>query len=209
MLSRHCFYLLALLVAVATCASSRAQEPGTAEAGPPPGVDKYYWDLSQLKEAKDRPLKIMADRYLILIKVQEWADQSGKFKTVARYVKHDPDMKMVTIESVKGRGAERTTKEVTVQVDKLSKTCQSRVKQIDTMQKKIAEVAAKDHPRTPGADAGSGAPAALVAGPEGAPPGVGPEAPAAPVGPDPSASEPDPLGFAEVPPPAAVAPPQP
>ena len=94
-----------------------------------------------MKDPKDRALKSMAERYVNLVKVQEWSDLSGKFRTVAQYVKHDPNFTTVTIESVKGRGAERTTKEVTVPVDKLSKTCQSRVRQIDTMQKKIKEMA--------------------------------------------------------------------
>ena len=82
----------------------------------------------------------MAERYLNLVKVQEWSDLSGKFRTIARYVKHDPNLTTVTIESIKGRGADRTTKEVTVPVDKLSKICQSRVRQIDIVQKKIKEM---------------------------------------------------------------------
>ena len=115
-----------------------------------------------------------------------WSDLNGKFRTVASYVKHDANMANVTIETVKGRGAERQTKEVTVPVDKLSKNCQSRVKQIDTLQKKIKELS----PPKPGeggvpGDVAGGAVAA--AGPEGGAPM--PQAPAAPE-PDPARTSP-------------------
>jgi hypothetical protein len=43
---------------------------------------------------------------------------------------------------VKGRGADRVVREVKVPVEQLSKTCQSRVKQIATLQKKLDELAA-------------------------------------------------------------------
>lgn len=197
--SRHS---LALLILALLCCPSLAQEgqpnDPNAPAPPPPGVEKYYWDLSQLKEPKDqkeRSVKSLAERYVVLVKVQEWSDLNGKFRTVASYVKHDANMANVTIETVKGRGAERQTKQVTVPVDKLSKNCQSRVKQIDTLQKKIKELS----PPKPGEGGVPGeVPGGSVAaaGPEGAAPM--PQAPAAPE-PDPSANEPDPLGFAEVP----------
>jgi hypothetical protein len=175
---------------------------------PPPGVDKFYWDLAH---SQDRVTKSMAERYLNTIKAQEWSDLSGKFKTIARYVRHTPDLASVTIETGKGRGAERVMKEVTVPVDKLSKTCQSRVRQIDAMQKKLKELAAASKKGENGAagapmtDERGAEPGAPPAGPEagtGLGPGeVGPpgSTPPATPEPDPSASEPDPLGFAELP----------
>lgn len=199
---------------LAVCASSYAQEiPGAdRKETPPPGVDKYYWDLSH---SQDRVIKSLAERYLNATKVQEWTDLSGKFRTVARYVKHEPNLTTVTIEMVRGRGADRTTEQKTVPVDKLSKVCQSRVRQIDAMQKKLKDlVAAQPNENgTPGVPAGPGDPTgdALGAEPgspvqpaEGAAPSQ-PTPPAEPV-PDPSASEPDPLGFAELPepPPPAI-----
>ena len=181
-------------------------KPGRKEAPPAAdGVDKFYFDLSK---SEDRALKSMAERYINLVKLQEWNDLSGNHRTVAHYVRHEPNLSMVTIEVVKGRGAERTTEQKTVPVDKLSKTCQSRIKQIDTLQKKLQEMAAKA-----AKDGVAGVPGASpenLGGPmvdeRGAEPGApGPEAgpgspemPGPEAVPDPSASEPDPLGFAEV-----------
>jgi hypothetical protein len=199
---RHKWILFATFVLGVSGQLTAQEVPGgdpNAPAPPPPGVDKYYWDLAQSKDAKDRPVKSMAERYLNLVKVQEWSDLSGKFRTIARYVKHDPNMTTVTIESIKGRGADRTTKEVTVPVDKLSKICQSRLRQIDTVQKKIKEMAPPkpgENGVLPGATGEfPGGEVASAPGPEGGP--SAPMPPAAPE-PDPSAAEPDPLGFAEV-----------
>jgi hypothetical protein len=192
---------LSLLVSIAG-----AQEripAGAADANaspPPPGVDKFYYDLSQLKDPKDRATKSLAERYISLVKTQEWSDLSGNFKTVAYYVKHDPNLTTVTIEIVKGRGTDRKTEQKTVPVDKLSKSCQSRVRQIDAMQKKLKELAATK----PGENGATPVPGEVPENPgaqpipnEGRPqPGVGEAPPAA--GPDPSASDPDPLGFAEI-----------
>jgi hypothetical protein len=192
-----CLASLALVLAIVRIGFAQEGGPNDPNnAPPPPGVDKFYWDLSH---SKDRVTKSMAERYIAMIKAQEWSDLSGKFTTIARYVKHEPDLSMVTIESGKGRGTDRVTKEITVPVDKLSKTCQSRVRQIDAMQKKLKELAAKstEHGGSPGApmaDERGAEPGAQVAGPADAPP----MAAAAPE-PDPSASEPDPLGFAELP----------
>lgn len=185
----------------------RAQQlPGAEKETPAPlGVEKFYWDLTK---SEDRVLKTMAERYVNLVKVQEWSDLSGKFKAVAYYVKHDPTLTTVTIRVMKGKGADRSSDEKTVPVDKLSKTCQSRVKQIDTMQKKLKEAAAKSKdgaggvpgatPENPGApmtDERGAEPGAAGPGPG---PGPGPAGPPAVAAPDPSASEPDPLGFAEI-----------
>lgn len=186
---------------------TRAQEGANGEkvTPPPPGVDKYYWDLAK---SEDRVLRSHVDRYVGLVKIQEWSDQSGKFKAIGHYVKHDPQLKTVTIKVFRGRGADRTSEDKTVPVEKLSAQCQSRVKQIDIAQKKIRELAAKDGnapvTETP-AETASATPAIEERGPGGARgPVAGAEAavtaaaPAAPE-PDPSAAEPDPLGFAEVP----------
>ena len=121
---------------------------------------------------------------------------SGKFKAVAHYVKHDPNLSTVTIAIMKGTGADRSSDEKTVPVDKLSKTCQARVKQIDLLQKKLKEMASKARP--------NGTPGCPMTDEHGADPnakgpdaGPGADRPAL-LRADPSASEPDPLGFAEV-----------
>jgi hypothetical protein len=124
-------------------------------------------------------------------------------------VKHDPQLTTVTIRIMRGRGTERTSEDKTVPVDRLSKSCQSRVKQIGIAQKKIQEMATKlakeGNLTIPGvATEGPGAPMVDERGAE--PGAVGPEGvaagpgapPAAEPAPDPSAAEPDPLGFAEI-----------
>jgi hypothetical protein len=185
--------ICALVAAIATTLSAQPPQPGQPNEStkePPLGVEKMYWELTKSDNATTRTL---ADRYVNLVKVQEWSDLSGKFKAVAHYVKHEPNLSMVTIAIMKGTGADRTADEKTVPVDKLSKTCQARVKQIDLVQKKLKEVAAKGP---------NGAPGMPMADEHGADPNTkGPDAgPGAPpaAAPDPSASEPDPLGFAEV-----------
>src|SRR2546423_7407787 len=110
----------------------RAQEapPKPGEIAPA-GVDKKYFDLSHSKDSKTKGL---AERYLGLVKFQEWGDASGKFTTIARYVSHDPGMSRVKLSVPKGTGKERVMKDVEVEVAKLNKVCQSRLKQIDAIQ---------------------------------------------------------------------------
>jgi hypothetical protein len=197
------------VVVLLSAGVARAQlASDTEKVEPPPaGVDKYYWDLSK---SDDRVLRSMVERYAGLVKIREWSDLSGKSKIIAHYVKHDPQLTTVTLRIMRGKGAERTSDDKTVPVEKLSKECQSRVKQIDIAQKKMKEMAAKlakdgnttvpalasENPGAPMADERGAEPGA--AGPGPGPGGPAPSAaPAAPE-PDPSALEPDPLGFAEV-----------
>src|SRR5215218_4537290 len=99
---------LATLLGAVCIASASAQESsnGDPNAAPPPGVDKFYWDLSK---SRDRVTRSLAERYLNSTKTQEWSDLSGKFKTFARYVKHEPNLSTVTIEISKGRGGDKAT----------------------------------------------------------------------------------------------------
>jgi hypothetical protein len=62
----------------------------------------------------------------------------------------------VKLETIRGSGENRVTKEVTVPLDKLSKSCQSRVRQIAKLQPKIDELlaAAPESPADGMADAG-------------------------------------------------------
>jgi hypothetical protein len=97
-----------------------------------------------LRRSKNRATKSVADRYFYLVRAQEWTSLNGKSKVVAKYVAHDPDLKWVKLSTVKGTGASRVTREITVDVAKLNKACQSRVKQIDTLQKKLDELKVKE-----------------------------------------------------------------
>jgi hypothetical protein len=209
--------LLAVFAICLAFSQARGQEgqPGFRPPGAPgaTGPENKYVELSH---SKDRVIKATAERYLSLVKFQEWGGASGKTQ-IAKYVSHDPDLKRVKLSVAKGTGKDRVLKEFDVEVEKLSKTSQARVKQIDVLQKRLDELsaaAAKSDgtgrlggPEGPGAPAGErGAHPRNGQGPEGAdagpgaPPGPGATPP--PAGPevDPSASEPDPLGFAELPP---------
>jgi len=209
-------------------AEAGAQRPQPGPGAGPPGAaeqkaatsDNPYAELTKSKDSKTKGL---ADRYGNLIKYQEWGTASGK-SIVAKYVSHDPDMKHVKLAvPSKGTGKDRATQEYDVPIEKLNKTSQSRVKQIDTLQKKLDELASAEPKNGEGgAQPGGGAEAgadghgravrgrygrqakgtdAATAGAEGAQ-SPGPQAPAQAQAPaeDPSASEPDPLGFAELPP---------
>jgi hypothetical protein len=186
--------------------------PAAPGAAPVSESEKKYVEMTH---SKDRVLKATAERYLNVIKLQEWGGASGK-SLMAKYVSHDPDLKKVKLSVATGTVKDRVFKDYDVAVDKLNKTCQARVKQIDVLQKRLDELsAAVDSAGKPGGPAGPGA---AMAGERGmrTRTGQGPEGPGAPApGPaatpaqpaaapaepqaDPSASEPDPLGFAELP----------
>jgi hypothetical protein len=213
------YFLTAALVSAFSFAQARAQEtpPGARPPAPgrtaPAGPENKY---SELTKSKDLKAKALAERYSTLVKFQEWGTLSGK-STMAKYVSHDADLSHVKLAVPKGTGKERTIQEYNVEVAKLNKTGQFRVKQIDLLQKKLDELAVTA--ATTGNGAGQQPPGGSPEGPGGTPPAEhnptarntpGPEnpgpPPAQPAGPDPSASEPDPLGFAELPAVAAPAP---
>jgi hypothetical protein len=100
----------------------------------------------------------LAERYDTLVRQQEWTSQDNKQKVLARYVAHDPNFRWVKLATVRGSGASRVSRDVTVPLEKLSKTCQSRVRQIAKVQEKLDELlAAGPEAGMEGvADAGSG-----------------------------------------------------
>ena len=61
---------------------------------------------------------------------RSWTDLSGKHKTFAKYLDHDPDLQWVKLLVLTGKGEEQTEKEVTVPLAKLDKNGQSVVKRI-------------------------------------------------------------------------------
>src|SRR3954469_25652314 len=132
-----------LLAVIAICLASvqvRAQEgPGYHPPGAPgaTGPENKYVELSH---SKDRVIKATAERYLNLVKFQEWGGASGKTQ-IAKYVSHDPGLKQVKLSVARGTGKDRVLKEFDVQVATLNKTCQARVKQIDVLQKRLDELA--------------------------------------------------------------------
>jgi hypothetical protein len=136
----RCRWFLAVLIALTTVAPGAAQETPADTETSAADSEKTYHDL---RRSKNRATKGAADRYFYLVGAQEWTSLNGKSKIVAKYVAHDPDLKWVKLSTVKGSGTSRVTREITVDVAKLNKACQSRVKQIDTLQKKLDELKVK------------------------------------------------------------------
>jgi hypothetical protein len=193
-----------LLPCVAVAQEAPGEAPVAADSNP----------YSELRKSEDRLTRQLAERYYNLVKLQEWSSDKGT-KITAKYVSHSADSASVTLSVAKGYGAQRVMKDMSVPVSRLSKTCQSRVKQIATIQEKLDEVAAGG-----GATAGAGPSAEYGAADPGAPMiderGVEPrpraerapaERPARPVTTNSTADDgnPDPLGFGELPPVAAGA----
>jgi hypothetical protein len=141
-MSPHCCrWFVAVLMALTLIGRSTAQETPADTENSAADSEKTYHDL---RRSKNRATKGVADRYFYLVRAQEWTSLNGKSKIVAKYVAHDPDLKWVKLSTVKGTGASRVTREITVDVAKLNKACQSRVKQIDTLQKKLDELKVKE-----------------------------------------------------------------
>jgi hypothetical protein len=141
-MSPHCCrWFVAVLIALTLVGRGAAQETTADTETSAADSEKTYHDL---RRSKNRATKAVADRYFYLVRVQEWTSLNGKSKVIARYVAHDPDLKWVKLSTIKGTGASRVTREITVDVAKLNKACQSRVKQIDTLQKKLEELKVKE-----------------------------------------------------------------
>ena len=102
----------------------------------------------------------MAERWYNAVRQQEWSDASGKFKTTAKYVEHDPNFAWVKLRVIRGTGKERVVKDVQIPLDKLSKACQARVRTISVLAEKIAEAkedeAKKESEEEEDADAAGG-----------------------------------------------------
>jgi hypothetical protein len=148
----RCGWLLSVLVILLLGGVAASQEPATETETEPAGEKDYH----DLRRSKNRTIQRFAERFSYLVRTQEWTSANGKSKVMARYVSHTPDLKQVTLAVAKGSGANRATREVTVQVGQLDRTCQSRVKQIDTIKKKLDELAAKEEEEEnaqPGAEA--------------------------------------------------------
>jgi hypothetical protein len=197
---------------IAHLAQAQEVPPGDPSAS----TEKDTGPYAPLAKSTNRSTQLLVERYRNLIRLQEWSSATGTSKIGARYVAHDPDLKWVKLAVVKGSGKTREVREVQVDVAKLSRTCQTRVKQIDLLQKKLDELMAQEPgatqpgvlggaPMDPGApmtDDRGAEPGAAIPGPYDQPPG-GAVAAGVP-GPDsadtaPGADQEDPLGFAEVP----------
>lgn len=117
-------------------------------------------DWRAVRNSEDVRTKIMAERWHNAIRQQEWSDASGKFKVSAKYLEHDPDLKWVKLRTIRGTGKERAVKDVEIPLEKLSKSCQARVRTISILAEKIAtakeEEAKKAAEDADGAEASGG-----------------------------------------------------
>ncbi len=125
---RRWLALVALILSAATAAAAPLETVTDAERN---------W--REVRGSDDVKTKRMAERWYGAIKLQEWGDASGKFKTTAKYVEHDPNMAWVKLRVIQGVGDTRVVKDVTIPLDKLSKSCQARVRTIGVLSEKVAE----------------------------------------------------------------------
>jgi hypothetical protein len=95
-------------------------------------------DWKAIRNSEDVRTKVMAERWYNAVRQQDWSDTSGKFKVSAKYVAHDPKLAWVKLRVFRGTGKERQVKDVQIPLDKLSKTCQARVRTISVLAEKIA-----------------------------------------------------------------------
>src|SRR5262245_38674611 len=96
-----------LLAVFAIClAFSQAHGQEGQPGARPPGTTGPENKYVEMSHSKDRVLKATAERYLNLIKFQEWVGASGKAQ-MAKYVSHDPDLKQVKLSVAKGSGKDR------------------------------------------------------------------------------------------------------
>jgi hypothetical protein len=144
--------LFALLLVVMGTSIACAQEPPAPATDAPAEPPTYL----EMRRSKDLRTRTTAERYLSLVKTQEWASDKGT-KILAKYVSHTDDLSSVTLSVVRGSGAARTVKEVTVPTNRLDRRGQTRVKQIAIMKKLLDEMAAAAaagpaDPNQPGGD---------------------------------------------------------
>jgi hypothetical protein len=112
----------------------------------------------ELRKSHDTKSQLLGERWYGAIKLQEWTDASGKFKTTAKYLEHDPELTWVKLRVIDGSGDQRVVKELTIPLEKLSKACQLRVRRISVLSDKVAAAveAEKDIEKTGvGDDAGN------------------------------------------------------
>jgi hypothetical protein len=129
---------LRLLIAVAAVAAG-ASLPASAATSSTTDAEQLY---RQMRKSSDRATQLLGERWYGLVKRQEWTDESGKFTVTARYLEHDPDLKWVKLRAERTTDGGQEVKDITVPLERLNKTCQSRVRQIAKLESKVQEAAA-------------------------------------------------------------------
>ncbi|MBA3484219.1 MAG: hypothetical protein H0T51_20650 [Pirellulales bacterium] len=150
--------LLAWFYRVAAASSLAVFAFSCAAAAEPTAAEQQY---EQLKEAEKHADKLLAERWHKLVRQRQWVDATGKHKTFARYVDHDPNGQWVKLLVLVKKGDEQTYKEATIPLARLSKTDQALVKRIGIVRKQVetalADAPAGDYP-TGEAPGGEGEP---------------------------------------------------
>jgi hypothetical protein len=144
-MSKQAFRLSIVILLLASCHVACAQAPDKPEK--PDKADKEVVSTATdaeksylaLRNSKDRKSQLLAERWFGLVKQQPWSDASGKFTISAKYLEQDEKEGTVKLRVVKGTGKDQTTKDEPIAVDKLSKDCQARVKQIAFLATKVEE----------------------------------------------------------------------
>jgi hypothetical protein len=124
-----------LVIAVCLCATTAAVATAQEVTKETTDAERSWRELRGSDDVKS---KLMAERWHSVIKQQDWSDKTGKFKTSAKYVAHDPKLEWVKLRVIQGAGAKRVVKDVQIPLEKLSPVCQSRVRQIALLSPKVA-----------------------------------------------------------------------
>jgi hypothetical protein len=98
----------------------------------------------ELRKSHDAKTQLLGERWYNAVRLQEWTNKSGQFKTTAKYVEHDPDLAWVKLRIIQGSGDTRLVKDVMIPLVELDKVCQARVRQIGVLAEKVAAAAAAE-----------------------------------------------------------------
>jgi hypothetical protein len=128
--------------ALSACLALSALATSDVSAAPPEPTHAERLH-AQLKEAEGADDKLLAERWLKLVRQRQWVDSTGKYKTFARYVDHDPNLQWVKLLVAVRKGDEVTYKEGTVPLARLGKTEQAVVKRIAVVRKQVEAAVAK------------------------------------------------------------------
>jgi hypothetical protein len=164
--SKQAFRLLVFALLLAVSGVARAADAVVPTAT---DADKSYLAL---RNSKDTKTQLLAERWYGLVKLREWSDATGQFKTDAKYVEQDEKQGTVKLRVIKGFGHDQIVKDKTIAVDKLSKECQARVKQIAFLTTKVDDAAKAEAEKAAKPKDGQDAMAGTTAGMMGEQPGA-------------------------------------
>jgi hypothetical protein len=105
----------------------------------PTPAEKLYEKVKEAEKQADRQL---AERWHGLVRQRQWTDATGKHRTFARYVDHDPNLQWVKLSIAVKKGEQISYKEATIPLKRLGKNEQALVKRISLVRPQIEEAAA-------------------------------------------------------------------